>query len=407
MGRFFAIVKVFKATYIFSSAPISIKIFTKILATTCEIKVNGDMPKPEPLLIQPNTKNFVLPYDKQGIIEISQGEELELFCNFGFKSPATYFPNQIVKCLGNTTFSKDGVIYDFKDFECVKQDPVYRARKVRKSCYNDGIIVNVGFEVDKRFMKTFEVCHDMKTGQNYYARYNFVPGNYENEHGVARPEFFQGEFFPGLNIDRLFKSHRDIVAEIVGSKELMLEYIPNGSETYLARGHISAKADFIFGPHQIATFFYINTAPQWQSFNGYNWVSVEDGSRRLAGNRNINLEIITGTHGVTTLKDINGIHQELYLGYPNKTIPVPKIYYRILIDKEHDSGIVLIGVNNPHLTLEEIKKDYVLCTDVSDKIDYIPWKKDSIYNGYSYACEVDEFVKVVPHVDVTVSKLLV
>lgn len=112
---------------------------------------------------------------------------------------------------------------------------------------------------------------------------------------------------------------------------------------------------------------------------------------------------------MTSLKDINGNFQELYL-YVNgavKQIPVPKIYYRILIDRAADAGVVLIGVNNPHLTLDEIKKDHVVCTDVSSQINYINWQKDNIERGYSYACTVNDFVRVVPHNSVSASRLLV
>lgn len=109
------------------------------------------------------------------------------------------------------------------------------------------------------------------------------------------------------------------------------------------------------------------------------------------------------------MKDTSGNPQDIYL-YVNggaRQIPVPKIYYKILLNKADNSGVVLIGVNNPHLTLEEIKKDYIVCTDVSSQINYIKWQKDNIERGYSYACDVNDFVKAVPHVSVSASKLLV
>lgn len=80
----------------------------------------------------------------------------------------------------------------------------------------------------------------------------------------------------------------------------------------------------------------------------------------------------------------------------------------MLIDKVDSSGVVLIGVNNPHLTLDEIKKDYIICTDVSDQINYINWQKDDIRRGYSYACDVNEFLKVVPQFsEIDVKSLLI
>lgn len=98
----------------------------------------------------------------------------------------------------------------------------------------------------------------------------------------------------------------------------------------------------------------------------------------------------------------------LYINGATRKIPVPKLYYKVLINKADSSGIVLIGVNNPHLTLDEIKKDYVVCTDVSDQISYINWQRDDIRRGFSYACDVNEFLKAVPHFsEIDVKNLLI
>lgn len=138
--------------------------------------------------------------------------------------------------------------------------------------------------------------------------------------------------------------------------------------------------------------------------------AVEDSTRKLAANRNIVLDVYTGTIGVMGLQDYFGntknIH--LYVNGVDRKIPVPKLYYKVLINKADSSGIVLIGVNNPHLTLDEIKKDYIVCTDVSSEITYINWQKDDIKRGYSYACDVNEFLKAVPHfAEIDVRSLLI
>lgn len=110
-------------------------------------------------------------------------------------------------------------------------------------------------------------------------------------------------------------------------------------------------------------------------------------------------DVYTGTYGVMGLEDnfgnLHDIH--LYVNGPERKIPVPKLYYRVLINKAESSGIALIGINNPHLTLEEIERDYIICTDVSDRISYINWQKTDITRGYSYACDVNDFMRAVPH----------
>ena len=55
-----------------------------------------------------------------------------------------------------------------------------------------------------------------------------------------------------------------------------------GGDLYIARGHLAPNADFMNYAWQDATFTYIDVAPQWASFNGGNWLDVENGIRYLA-----------------------------------------------------------------------------------------------------------------------------
>jgi hypothetical protein len=140
---------------------------------------------------------------------------------------------------------------------------------------------------------------------------------------------------------------------------------------------------------------------------GHHRRAVEDGSRRLAANRNLTLEVYTGTHGVLKFNDIDGIAQDIYLDVDNKRVPVPRIFYKILVDTFTQRGIVLVGVNNPHISKEELQRDYIVCNDISDKVNYIKWRAKDIKRGYSYACDVNDFLKSVPHLQhVKVKSLL-
>lgn len=67
--------------------------------------------------------------------------------------------------------------------------------------------------------------------------------------------------------------------------------------------------------------------------------------RKLAATRNIELDVYTGTFGRMHLSDVNGTPHEIHF-YTNGTtrqIPVPKYYYKILVNDADNSGIVLIG----------------------------------------------------------------
>lgn len=166
--------------------------------------------------------------------------------------------------------------------------------------------------------------------------------------------------------------------------------------------------DFITANEQRATFLFINTGPQWQTFNARNWFAVEMSTRQLAADRGITLDTYTGTYGVTHLWNENAIRRQIFLSWPSAQIPVPMLYYKIIVNTAAQSGVVLIGVNNVHLTLADIQRDYIICNDISDRINYINWIKTDIVRGYSYACEVNDFLNRVPHVQgLNVRSLLV
>ena len=92
----------------------------------------------------------------------------------------------------------------------------------------------------------------------------------------------------------------------------------------------------------------------------------------------------------------------------NKQIPVPKLFYKILINLKENSGIAIVCANNVHITIDEIEDDYIICEDVSDKIKYIKWRRNEVRRGYCYACTVNDFLTKIPHLkDVQIKKLLI
>ena len=374
------------------------------------VDVNIDLGDRQPLLIRPGTSEFFYPNDRIGFIRMRYNEKMELFCSNGFASPLGVGTNLItISCSFGNRFNINGTLYKFNEFNC-RNFVEHTTIRTNISCYNDGSLIDIGFHVESRFMKIMSVCHNERREQSYYSQYQLTPISIAFQRAMPRPGFRQGDFFPGKDINALYTrtTQRSTIAKITKSDYLSWRWIEDVSDIFLARGHMAARCDFIYGNQQRATFYFINASPQWQTFNALNWAAVEDGSRRLAANRNIKLDVYTGTFGITTLKDINGIGQEIFLDINNKQVPVPKIFYKVLINRAARSGVVLIGVNNPHLTLKEIMKDYIICSDVSAKIHYINWRKEDIRRGYCYACEVNDFLKAVPHISsVDVQNLLI
>jgi DNA/RNA endonuclease G (NUC1) len=128
--------------------------------------------------------------------------------------------------------------------------------------------------------------------------------------------------------------------------------------SYLSRGHLAPDADFVFSSSQLATYFYVNVAPQFQAINGGNWVPVESMSRKLAEHYQTELLIYTGVFGILKLQD-----QKLYLEDDNM-IEVPKWYWKVIINPGTRAGIVMITSNNPFAT--NIRKGYTFCCGVNE-----------------------------------------
>lgn len=390
-----------------------VKTVNESSAFPCRAEISSDLGIPQPLYIRPGTDQFFHPVDRRGIIEMSVNEQMELFCTNAFASPSGTEGNLIrISCAINGRFQFNGIFYNLKEFTCRNWPTSVAHRRLTLSrCYNQGTIVDVGFQVDLRFLKVFTACHNPMTEENYYTEYQLTPASDGQENNVSRPSWRQGDFFFGKNVDILYTRvvQRETIAEILGSSITAARIIeePN-SNIFLARGHMAAMTDFISANEQRSTFFFVNTAPQFQTFNSANWVSVEMSSRRLAADRNIFLDVFTGTFGRATFKDIFGINREIYLDYPNRQIPVPVLYYKVLVNRANRSGVVLLGVNNPHLTLSEIQSNFVICNDVSDRLSFMTWRRDDLERGYSYACEVNDFLRRVPHIPgIIVTSLLV
>lgn len=382
-------------------------------SSACQVNVNGGLGNPQPLYIRPGTELFFHPTDSRGIIEMSANEQMEVFCTTGFASPAVISSNLIrISCVSGTTFQHNGISYNFNQFTCREFPiPVAIRRMTIARCFNQSTIVDVGFHVENRFLKVHSVCHNPRSEVNYYAEYQLTPASNAQERNVIRPRWSQGDFYPGKNIDNLYTriQQRNTISTILNSVPRGFKFIEEPeSDVFLARGHMAAMTDFIFANEQRATFFFINVAPQFQTFNSLNWVSVEISSRRLASNRGITMDVYTGTFGITTLPDDHSVNHEIFIDFRNRQVPVPMLYYKILVNRADQSGVVLLGVNNYHLTLQEIQRDYIICNDVSDRIDYVSWSRTNLARGYGYACEVNDFLRRVPHVQgLVVRSLLV
>lgn len=369
--------------------------------------------EPQPLIVWPNTTQFILPEDSSGIIKFGIGEKIELICPNKFFTPKTNERNILVQCYSGTNFLFKNEIINIKEINCTHH-PRYVLRETEQNCGNNSeIIIQIGYEFELRYFWLMDVCHDLKLDSTLYSYYHLSPGSQGYQRSVKRPNFSQNGYFIGLNVKFLYTemNQRAIFTNLLQSQSIVDELISRRKKTTLTRGHLAAKVDFILGSHQRATHHYINTAPQWFGLNSGNWLKIEDGIRKLVSKRNIHIDIYSGTYGIMKMADYNGTDHEIYLNIDNnneKHIPTPLFFYRILYHPATLSGIALISVNDPFISIGEIRKKYILCEDVSSTIDWLKWKPRDLSTGYSYACNVLEFSKAINrHQDIIVNQLFI
>lgn len=373
----------------------------------CSFRVNGDLKDPAPLYVQRDAlgrAKYVQP-NREGEVELQHGQTLELHCSgsSSFTGQFGGYARINATCWEEQSFLVLGSIYQLQDLVCSSW-PSYTARRTNRTCNGGTNLLEVGFqlaqadEADDDFLPTYDVCHNELEEVTRYVHHILTPGSAQYQRSVTRPSFVAGDFYGDKDVNQ---KYTQIQQNITISQILDMDashYFNISGNVYLARGHLSAKTDFVFGAAQKASFFFVNVAPQWQTFNAGNWERIEDSVRKFVADENITVDCYTGTWGVSTLPDAQGVHRPLYLdfdGNNNGLIPVPKLYYRVIFEPDTRNGIVLLGVNNPHASLAQIEEEYLICTDIGDQLDWISWTKSDLKKGYSYACTVEDFTSVV------------
>lgn len=314
-------------------------------SVACTIDIHTQTGTPQPVFLRPGTSEFFLPANRDGQIQLAANEGMELWCSGTWASPSGAQNSITATCVSGQTFRYNNANFDFNTFRC-QSWPQSTTRTTTTRCHSGGILVDVGFQIGTRWLHLYTVCHDLVLETNWFVHYRFTPVSAANQRNVARPAWTQVGFYTASNVNHLYTrpQHRTTISTILGDQAAAERFIlPEPSDFFFARGHIAAMTDFILASQQQATFHFLNAAPQWQTFNGGNWDSVEISSRRLASDRGLNLDVYTGTFGITNLWNTAGIRRQIFLDWPAGRIPAPQIYYKVLINQADLSGIVLIG----------------------------------------------------------------
>lgn len=269
--------------------------------------------------------------------------------------------------------------------------PFHTARYTGNTCLDDKKEIEIGFDLAQRFIRHITICFDDVEQTSLYSTFDMPRniGGYQS--GYPRPNFIQDDFY---NIGNKFVNTlytRDVQRETINAKlglnSANTQYIHGSNDYFLSRGHMTAKADFIYGTIQRATFHFVNVAPQWQTNNGGNWNTLEMNVRSYAADAH-DLIVYTGTYGVTTLPHSEtGEEMPLYLFEENgvTALPVPELYWKVAYEPSTQKGVAFVTINNPY-----IDEFTPYCTDICDQITWINWQQNDQKLGYSYCCAVDD-----------------
>lgn len=286
---------------------------------------------------------------------------------------------------------------DFSNVVC-NQKQVHSERNTLKDCgaRGEGKIYQVGFKVGKQknqWLNLMDSCYDTSNFAPIWVHHNLSAAVPFRQRGTWTVSFKSTEAIHGtLDLNHFFKRGKQMT--VISARDIEIHF---KGKTGFSRGHLAPRADYVYHIQQEATYYLLNAAPQWQAFNEGNWKDIEEGLRNASSDYNWNLEIYTGTYGVLEINNA-----EVYLDNTAHRIPVPKVFYKIVIEPEKKAAIVFITVNDPRFT--NTNDIMAICVDITNDVhlNYMkntwPQNRRNRRLGYSYVCELNDFFHQNPEI---------
>jgi len=192
------------------------------------------------------------------------------------------------------------------------------------------------------------------------------------------------------------KAQKSTVTALLGGvtsieDETIIETSSSGTD-YFAKGHLSPDAAFVYNVLQDATYYFINVAPQFQSFNNGNWKALEGGVRDLGAKLGRDLVVTTGTHEVLEYPDKNNKATDIFLARIESFVPAPKYYWKVVQDPETKTAAAFIGLNDPHTNVAPVELCKNRCNEMNSWVD---WAINNLDSGYMYCCSVEDAAKAI------------
>ncbi|KAG5888062.1 hypothetical protein JTB14_010038 [Gonioctena quinquepunctata] len=374
-------------------------------ATECHMDIR-QLQERHPLFLSVETNEILYPNIGSSIINLNSDEIFELDCpGAGNIQVGDHIIGEIVlaRCVSGWDVEIFGEIFNLSTIVCTRRITSV-ARYTGQPCWQRYREIEIGFQIqDGRFLHEMTICFDDAERNVIYSQFLLTKQIGSQTTGNTRPGWTEGNFYNlAVRLNNLYVNamHRTTINRQLGLADDDTKYVKATGNYYLARGHLTARSDFKYNVQQQATFHYVNSVPQWQTFNANNWFFFERNLRVYASSNMVDLIVYTGTYGITTLPhQSTGKEIPLYFfnqqNNQNKSMPIPELFWKIAYDPLNQAGVSLLGINNPYQT--DIAKS-IICNDIADQLTWLTFDRFRIEAGYIYACTIDDLRRVIPQI---------
>lgn len=139
-------------------------------------------------------------------------------------------------------------------------------RRTDDTCEEGNQEIEVGFFINSTYARHIQICFDNKTHVTLHSHFELFPSIQGRQSNFPRPSWINGDFYSfggntsNYNANSLVTVANQIatISRLVGHNDTTQNpYVNSTADLYLARGHLTAKADFVFGAQQRLTFHMV------------------------------------------------------------------------------------------------------------------------------------------------------
>ncbi|XP_045537942.1 immunoglobulin superfamily member 10 [Papilio machaon] len=372
---------------------ISQKFYVK--GNDCLIDIKEEFDRHHPLVL--NQYNKLSDFSIiDGHLAIPIGHSAQFFCQGSFNK----FPDSSLKaeCVESKIFKINGEQVDFSKLKCKEALQPVTINKKEDCANGNGEIFRIGINVNE-FLEVYHICFHRKLKIPLYAEYNLKA----SAAGVncASPEKWFNSDVLNYNKDEMYdcKQQRNYLTAIIGRD------LPGKEDECFGSRQLVNEKDLPAGFPQMLTHSYLNIIPQWNSDSMKNWDILEEILRTQVKKRHrsftrSNVFIRTGVSQNFRLpigksKSRSDIYIKDKAG--NKFI-LPVFLWKVITDELSAATVVIIQVIIPGSLRGDDIKNYEICTNQCDKIQWLDGiDAEYLKSGYMLCCSITDFEKAFPY----------